>query len=137
MPPLGIPYLVGAPRKGESKGGNHGGGGAAPPLPQPQLARLRVGGGLEQGHAPCPFFNCKANARADKRGGFIAPPYPYPFPLFLLLLPRMIPGVDRLELRNRDLRINLRGLNRGVAQELLQMPQRGAVFEHVRGRSMA
>jgi hypothetical protein len=33
FPPLGIPFLVGAARKGGSKGGNQAGGGAARPLP--------------------------------------------------------------------------------------------------------
>ena len=44
VPPLGIPYLVGAPRRGGSKGGNHGGGGAATPFATSATA-VRVGRG--------------------------------------------------------------------------------------------
>ena len=64
---MGIPYLVGAPRRGGSKGGNHGGGGAARTLPPRPLPYGRAGGDLNERTRvacdPLTFFSRSAESR--------------------------------------------------------------------------
>ena len=49
----------------------------------------------------------------------------------------MLGGVDLLELPDGDVRVDLRGLQAGVAELLLHVADVGAVLQHERGAGVA
>ena len=56
---------------------------------------------------------------------------------FSVLLPRVKATMRRLEIGNRHSCINLRGLDRGMPEHFLQMPDRRARAQHVRRAAMS
>jgi hypothetical protein len=54
----------------------------------------------------------------------------------LQLFARMIPGVDLLQIIDGDLGINLGGFQGFMTQQLLDMADRGTVFQHMGGTGM-
>lgn len=61
----------------------------------------------------------------------------YPIGNFLMLFGGMIFGVDLLQVVDGDMGVDLGGFQGLVAEHLLQVPHRRAVFEHMSGAGVA